>query len=415
MVQVQRTALLADNPAQRHYSGGAQGGLRPWRDDGGDALAYRAGMRRWPRASTWATAIGIGLFQVVGSFGAADNQPDRKAIDAVAVVLVLLGPVALAWRDRWPLVAVVAAAGAANIYVGLGYPFGPVFVSVVVAFFVAVQAGRRRPTWLLAAAAYGGFVLASLLDPRLDEGPGAVHLALAAGWLAVVLAVSEVVRVHRDQAADRERATQEEEQRRVGEQRLTLARELHDVLAHNISLINVQASVALHLIDEQPDQAGPALANIKEASREALHELRTALDVLRRGEEAPRAPMPQLDDLSALVASVRASGLDVRLEQDIVQGPPLPAAVELAAYRIVQEALTNVTRHAHAHCATVRLGYAHGLTVEVIDDGVGGSAHPGNGIGGMRERAAALGGTVDAGPRPGGGFRVAAHLPDGQP
>lgn len=392
-----------------------QGGLRPWRDDGGIALAYRAGMPRWPRVGVWATALGIGLFQVVGSFGAADNQPDRKAIDAVALLLLLIGPAALAWRDRWPLAAVVAATGAADIYIGLGYPFGPIFASVVVALFVAVQAGRRRPTWLLAAAAYGGFVLALLLDPRSDEGPGAVHLALAAGWLAVVLAVSEVVRVRRDQAADRERATLEEDQRRIAEQRLNLARELHDVLAHNISLINVQASVALHLLDEQPDQAGPALANIKEASRDALHELRTALDVLRRGEDAPRTPMPRLDDLSALVASVRTSGLDVRLEQHILQAAPLPAAFELAAYRIVQEALTNVTRHARAHAVTVRLGYEHGLSVEVIDDGIGGSAHPGSGIVGMRERAAALGGTVEAGPRPGGGFRVAAHLPDGQP
>lgn len=414
MAEVQPTPLWPTTPAPA-LQRWAQDRVHPGRDDGDDAVAYRAGMRRWPRVAVWATALGIGIFQVIGSFGAADNQPDRKAIDAVAVALVVLGPAALAWRDRWPLVAVVVAAGAADVYVGLGYPFGPIFVSVVVALFVAVQAGYRRLTWFLAAAAFGGFVLASLLDPRSDKGPGAVHLALVAGWLAVVLAVSEVVRVRRDQAADRERATHEEEQRRVGEQRLNLARELHDVLAHNISLINVQASVALHLIDEQPNQAGPALANIKEASRDALHELRTALDILRRGEEAPRAPMPRLNDLGALVASVGASGLDVRLEQDSIPPGPLPAAVELAAYRIVQEALTNVTRHARARSVTVRLGYERGLTVEVIDDGVGGPAHPGNGIVGMRERAAALEGTVEAGPGPGGGFRVVAYLPDGQP
>jgi signal transduction histidine kinase len=138
--------------------------------------------------------------------------------------------------------------------------------------------------------------------------------------------------------------------------------------------------------------------------------LRTALDALRRGEEAPRAPVPRLADLGELVDGVRASGLDVRVERS---GPvtSLPGAVELAAYRIVQEALTNVTRHARARTVTVRLAYDDGVTVEVTDDGIGGSAPVGNGIMGMRERAATLGGTVDAGPRLDGGFRVVAHLP----
>ncbi|MBA2496337.1 MAG: sensor histidine kinase, partial [Acidimicrobiia bacterium] len=142
---------------------------------------------------------------------------------------------------------------------------------------------------------------------------------------------------------------------------------------------------------------------------DALHELRTALDILRDGD-APRAPAPRLDDLDTLVSGVRAGGLEVRVEHD---GPvaPLTAPVELAAYRIIQEALTNVTRHARATTVTVRLGYGDGVTVEVTDDGTGGPAGPGNGITGMHERAAALGGTVAAGPAPSGGFRVAAHLP----
>jgi signal transduction histidine kinase len=248
-------------------------------------------------------------------------------------------------------------------------------------------------------------VVATLLDPRA-AGVSALHLALVAGWLVVVLAVSEVVRV-------RARADQDARQRRIGEQRLLLAQELHDVLAHNISLINVQASVALHLLDDEPAQARPALTNIKQASKDALHELRTALDVLRRGDDAPRAPAPRLADIDALVDGVRASGLDVRLVHD-GPTPALPAAVELAAYRIVQEALTNVTRHARARTATVRLDTSDGVTVEVTDDGLGGTGEAGNGIVGMRERAAALDGTVEAGPRPGGGFRVTAHLPAAQ-
>ena len=153
------------------------------------------------------------------------------------------------------------------------------------------------------------------------------------------------------------------------------------MLAHNISLINVQASVALHLLDDNPDQARPALTTIKDASRDALRELRNALDVLRRGSEAaeaPRSPAPRLADLDQLVDSVRAGGLDVRLEANGPM-PPLPAAVELAAYRIVQEALTNVTRHARAQVVTVRLGYADGVTIDVTDNGVGGPAATGHG------------------------------------
>jgi signal transduction histidine kinase len=262
--------------------------------------------------------------------------------------------------------------------------------------------------------------VATVIDPKPGQSPAIVHMALVAGWLVVVLAVSELVRTRRERAAEQARAEEDEERRRVGEQRLLMAQELHDVLAHNISLINVQAGVALHLIDEQPEQARTALANIKEASRDALHELRTALDVLRHGD-APRAPAPRLADLDTLVAGVRAGGLDVRVERrgSVV---PLPSAVELAAYRIVQEALTNVTRHAGARTVSVRLDYGDGVTVEVVDDGVGvagdggtGGTGPGNGIAGMRERAAALGGTVEAGSRPDGGFGVVAHLPGGAP
>jgi signal transduction histidine kinase len=368
---------------------------------------------RLPRRAIWMSALGIGAFQVVGSIGAAHNQPERRGIDALALLLVLIGPAALAWRDRWPLPAVAVAVAAADVYIAIGFPYGPIFVSVVVALFWAVQLGHRRWTWALAACGYVGYVIATIVDPR-STGGSSVHLALVAGWLVVVLAIAELVRVRRAQAAERKRSAYEVRQRQLGEQRLELAQELHDVLAHNISLINVQASVALHLIDEQPHQARPALTNIKAASHDALLELRTALDVLRRGDDAPRTPAPRLADLDALIAGVRASGLDVSLTT-VGEPTPVQPAVELAAYRIVQEALTNVTRHARARSATVRLGYADGLTVEVIDDGVGpgaASSEPGNGIAGMRERASALGGSVDAGPVAGGGFRVTARLPE---
>jgi signal transduction histidine kinase len=365
---------------------------------------------RSSRQAVLFSALGVGVFQVVGSFGAAHNQPDRKAIDALAVALVLIGPIALAWRDRWPLGALAASIVAADVYIACGYPFGPIFVSAGFSLFAAVQAGHRRQAAMLAAIGFVGYVIATIVDPTAHDGLGLVHFALVAGWLIVLLVISELVRVRRSQATERHRIAEEDVRRRVSEQRLLLAQELHDVLAHNISLINVQASVALHLIDDKPEQARPALLNIKTASHDALQELRTALDVLRNDGAAPRTPAPNLADLETLVDGVRAGGLGVKLEID---GPvaPLTAAVELTAYRIVQEALTNVTRHARARHVTVRVGYHDGVDIEVLDDGVGGSPDAGNGIVGMRERAMTVGGSVEAGPRRGGGFRVAAHLP----
>jgi signal transduction histidine kinase len=368
-------------------------------------------MRTNGRIEVVGSALAIALFQVVGSFGAADNQSDRKDIDALAIALVLLGPAALAVRDRYPRTALAVTIGAATTYIGFGYPFGPIFLSVVVGFFTVVMAGQRRAAWSLAVAGYVAFFVALGLDDHRPDDVGLLHWSLVAGWLVVVLAVPEVLRARKQQVLEQRRAHEEERQRRAGEQRLGLAQELHDVLAHNISLINVQASVALHLLDEQPDQARPALTAIKDASHEALQELRTALDVLRHGDgSAPLGPAPTLAELPTLLDGWRGSGLEVRLDEAGPR-PTLPAAVELAAYRIVQEALTNVTRHARARSVTVRVGYDAGVRLEVIDDGVGGAAAPGNGIRGMQERAATLGGRVDAGPRPGGGFRVAAHLP----
>jgi signal transduction histidine kinase len=364
----------------------------------------------WSRGTVWSSALVVGIVQVAGSFGAAEEQLDRRALDAAAIVLLLIGPFALAVRDRWPLAAVVTTVSAATVYIGVGYPYGPIFVSIAVAFYALAQAGHRRTSWVSAPLAYLAIVAAATVDPFAERGHTVVKLALIAGWLAMVVAVSELVRVRREQAAEREQAARDERQRRLSEQRLQLAQELHDVLAHNISLINVQASVALHLLDEQPGQARPALTNIKEASRDALAQLRTALDVLRLGEGAPRAPAPGLADLDALASGVRASGLSVVIERDD-HLPPLPAEVELAAYRIVQEALTNVTRHADARLVTVRIANHDGLNIEVLDDGIGGRAGPGNGITGMRERARALGGSVQAGPHPRGGFRVSARIP----
>jgi signal transduction histidine kinase len=212
------------------------------------------------------------------------------------------------------------------------------------------------------------------------------------------------------------RARADDERRRRSEERLRVAQELHDVLAHNISLINVQAGVALHLMDEHPEQARTALTAIKQASKEALGELRSVLGVLREADdEAPRSPAPGLARLDGLVAQAAAAGLRVEV---VTEGDerPLPAPVDLAAYRIVQEALTNVTKHAGPTAVHVAVRYAAaGVTVSIDDDGGASpmASVPGSGRGllGMRERSEALGGTFASGPRPAGGYHVAAMLP----
>ena len=214
--------------------------------------------------------------------------------------------------------------------------------------FAAVQAGQRRPAAVLAAIGFVGYIIATQVDPNAEQEAGLVHYTLVAGWLAMLLAISELVRVRRAQAAERQRAAEDEERRRVGEQRLRLAQELHDVFAHNISLINVQASVALHLIDDRPEQARPALVNIKVASHDALQELRTALDVLRYGDDAPRTPAPNLADLDALVEGVRAGGLDVQHGGRRADTTAVPRQSSWPRTASCRRRLTNVTRHAQA-------------------------------------------------------------------
>jgi signal transduction histidine kinase len=239
--------------------------------------------------------------------------------------------------------------------------------------------------------------------------------------VTVALLAGEAVRHKRAlfaelmERAQRAEQTREEEARsRVAAERMRIARELHDVVAHGIAMINVQAGVAAHVIDTQPDQAKTALLHIKDASKTALAELRTTLGLLRQeGEtEVPIEPAPGLGQLDALVAAARRSGLSVTVKGEI---RPLPPALDLAAYRIAQEALTNVVKHANATLATVTLTYTDECVVlEVADDGVGVAApfdSGGHGLVGMRERATAVGGRLTAGPAEAGGFLVQVELP----
>jgi signal transduction histidine kinase len=366
--------------------------------------------RRW--AADVALAAAIAGAQLAGTYFAGRHQTDRRSFDAIAALLLTTGPAALVVRRRWPVPVLLTAFVSTLLYAGLDYPRGPIFFALIAAFLTAALAGHRAVAWAVLAGGYVAFLFVGAVL-RDEDPPGWVPAAGLAAWLLVLAGIGEALRIRRARMEHEARTREEEARRRAGEERLRIARELHDVLAHNISLISVQAGVALHLMDQQPDQARTALTAIKAASKEALGELRSVLDVLRQGDEGPpRAPTAGLDDLDRLVSGATAAGIDVEVRTEGTPRP-LPPSVDLAAFRIVQEALTNVTRHAGPATATISLTYGdESLTVRVDDDGRGPTSNgSGNGIRGMRERAVALGGTLDAGPKPGGGFRVTASLP----
>jgi signal transduction histidine kinase len=367
------------------------------------------------RAHRYFLPLAVAVIQLSGTYFASMDQPHRRPFDALAAVFLLAGPATLAARRHHPVAVLWAVLAITVGYFLLGYPRGPVFISLIVAFVTAVMAGRRVAAAASLVVGYISFVW--LVDvPGTGSAPSWGEALGVAAWLIVLFTVAEVARGRRERATEATRAREEESRRRASEERVRIARDLHDVLAHNISLINVQAGVALHLMDDRPEQARTALTAIKQASNEALRELRSVLEILREGDEAaPRSPASGLARLDDLVARTRATGLHVVKQVD---GTPnvLPREVDLAAFRIVQEALTNVTRHSGADRATVRLSYTEGdLTVQVDDDGMGRPAQAnssgGRGLRGMRERVAALGGELEAGARPGGGFRVRARLP----
>ncbi len=346
----------------------------------------------------------------------AGHHSPTTHLGPVEWVLLVIGPLALVFRRRWP-VAVLWVAFVATLTPSGAWSAN---LSLIVAFFLAATSGHRRAAWVVIVV---GYVSSVWLAPLAYGNPvGSLTFALAlAGWLAVLVIAAEVVRLRRERTIETRATRALEARRQTSEERLQMARDLHDVIGHNISLINVQAGVGLDLMDTHPEQARAALAAIKAVSKDALDELRTMLVAFRQGDEnAPRSPAPSLDRLDELVEVTRAAGIPVTV-QTVGEARSLPAAVDLAAYRIVQESLTNVARHAGPATATVRLVHGtDGLDIEVRDDGGapaanGSSGGTGSGIAGMRERADALGGRLEAGPRPGGGFAVAAHLPFGGP
>jgi signal transduction histidine kinase len=337
-------------------------------------------------------------------------------MDLLANLLLSIGPFALIWRRRYPVQVLAVVVAVTFAYRMIDYAQGPMWLTLIIAFVTEVMLGPRWVGWATIAVGY----VALLWGPSLagqESTPSSGFAIGIAAWVLVLLAFASGMRVHRERRIERRQAQESESARLVTEERLRIARELHDVLAHNISLINVQAGVALHLIDEQPEQGRLALETIKQASKETLRELRSVLGVLRQvDEDVPLAPAPSIERLDELVGRAEAVGMTVHVER-AGEPRPLPAGVDLAAYRILQESLTNVAKHAGPATVMIRLSYGvRDLSISVEDDGTGGAESPppgGNGIAGMRERAASLGGSLEVGRRPGGGYRVRALLPLG--
>jgi signal transduction histidine kinase len=366
----------------------------------------------------------IAAIQLFGTHAATRGA----GIPELGVALLLLGPLGLLLRRPYPLAAYAVTLVAGGLYLALDLPRGPYFFATFVALFSAARRVPAQWVWCVTGAAYAGYVIVTTLSDSIDgvavDHPSAVGYVIVAIIAIVAVTLAEANRIRSEHFAEMARsaaaaaeARREQSRRQASDERLRIARELHDVLGHHLSLINVRAGVALHLLETQPQEVREALNAIKFASSEALSEVRSVLATLNPdNEQAPRAPTHGLADLDRLAEETRAGGTPVRVVREGA-ARTVPAPVDRAAYRIVQEALTNVRRHAGASAtANVTVRYdPEKLTLRIEDTGTGPSASTvdkgGNGIPGMRERATALGGTLRAGPGTEGGFAVVATLP----
>jgi signal transduction histidine kinase len=330
-----------------------------------------------------------------------------------AFLLIILAGAVLACRHRYPRAVVCASTAAVVAYSLPGWVNGSSLLlpAIAVGTLAAMVKPYQAVAW--AAGVIAVLVAATIADNPLGTFGGGVELIPAD--IVVALLAGIAIRSRRNDARDRRERAEQAAQRRLDEERLRIARELHDVVAHTMATITVQAAAASQLLGTEPERTAESLAAIRAASKEGLRELRAILDVLRRSDDPadPSAPVPRLARLDALAEGVRHAGLPVTVQ---VEGEPrpLPAVADLAAFRVIQEALTNTVRHAGPATATVTLTYGpDDLRVEVTDTGTGSPAPNGSGHGirGMRERAAVAGGTIEIGPTEAGGFRVAAWFP----
>lgn len=438
-------------------------------------------IRPLSRLPTWIQDVLLALFvtfmQIQGTLRVSETsevvaRPLSDLGNLGFALLVVAGAV-LVVRRRWPVAVFVINAAVSLVYFSIGFADGPGWLSLFVAIYTVTAHGDGRRSLRIVAVGIAVLAVAWLIegvDVEPQEALGWLFFRIGAAVMAAALGESirsrRVIAIEALERADRaERTRDEEARRRVDAERLRIAREVHDTVAHAIAIINVQAGVTAHVLDKRPDRARETLVTIEQTSAQALHEMRAILGVLRDTDDG-RVPNPGLRQLDDLVAMAREGGLDVKLEVS-TPSPQLPSAVDTAAYRIFQEAITNVLRHAGPTRVTVAVGQdTDVLDLRVTDDGgQSGASEPenqaqaadngadgvateparpsttraaepatvsimtnsvrpalaaagssgdggtGRGIAGMRERCELLGGHLEAGPRPEGGFEVRATLP----
>jgi signal transduction histidine kinase len=373
----------------------------------------------------------VAVMQVQGTLAKPQEVGSRPLSDLghLGYVLLIASGLVLIVRRRWPLPVFITAALASLVYYAIGFSDGPGWIGLFVALYTLTAYGDGRRSLMIASAgitvlATGWLIDAADIQPR--PAIGWVFFRIAASIMAAALGESirsrhVIAAEAQERARQAERTREDEARSRVDAERLRIAREVHDTVAHAIAIINVQAGVTAYLLDKRPERAREALETIEQTSAQALHEMRAVLGVLRDSDNG-RVPHPGLGQINELTAVAREAGLDIKLEMG-ASAAPLPGVVDNTAYRILQESITNVIRHVGPTRVTIALDYGTDvLEVRVADDGApdesgdgaaipGAPAEPGRGIVGMRERCGLLGGELTAGPRSCGGFEVRARLP----
>jgi signal transduction histidine kinase len=378
---------------------------------------WTSSLKRWAHTRPLLVDFGIAIgFAVAGVLttaraGTAASAGPYEERDALGLALVLAATLPYAARRRAPAPVYVVTALAVVVLMLSGYDEGAL-PSVLVVGAYTVAARRPMPEVVAASAVVAVSLVVLLVSDVPQFGPGELLTSCAGYGAATLLGRAGLSRQQRLDALESQR--EEAALRAAADERLRIAQELHDIVAHSLGVIAVQAGVGLHVIDTDPAEAKRSFESISHASRSSLAEIRRLLGVVRSGQAgAAYIPAPGLSDLPQLADDVGTAGLPVDLDVG-VDAAGLPRSVELAAFRIVQESLTNCLRHAGAHRATVRLWCERGgLVVEVSDDGSGpnGSRSGGHGLVGMRERVAVHGGSLETGTSATGGFRVLARLP----
>jgi signal transduction histidine kinase len=362
---------------------------------------------------TLAITFVVELIAVAGTLGET-HQPQAVHVDSVGTVLIAASAAMVLLSRVRPWVAFPAALAGTAAYLAIGYPTdSPFFLGFLVTAYRVPMSGMRARSVALGLISVGGLVLAGWFSPNPANG----WLALAT-LISVALVVGQATADLQARSDDRERRRREEETaRRLADERINIARELHDVVSHSIAMINVQAGVALHVISDRPEQAREALVAIKAASGDAMRDIRSILGLLRdTAASRPRQPAPGLAQLPGLIETIRRVGIPVTAKVDLAV--ELPGTVDVTAYRVVREALTNVVRHAPGSSVRISIRReAPGVMIEVEN---GAAPHAGAheartgaglGLAGMEERVQAVRGSLEAGPTTSGGFRVIARFP----